>query len=689
VKARGARAVRSQAVPGARGGLRIGFVEPHLRRFGGVRRMLEFANRLIARHHDVAFYLPDHEDLRCAWMRCDARIAPLGAGIDDELDIVLFNDERQWHLLDAFTRARRRVYYALHYAALYGKGGSWESVRAPVDLQLANSNWTADQICAESGYRPTVQLGGVDRDVFHPYGGRKRYPVLCPGGDGRAWKGTDTILAAGRLLNVPVERYAEKDLDQPALGREYDASRVFAVGSWFEGFGQPGLEALACGVPLVTTDNGGCREYAAHEETALVVPPRDPEAMADAIGRLLDDRDLSTKLVLNGLEVVDRNFDWERRTDEFAEILDGVSAGTGLAPPPRRPEPSADPTLSIVVLAWDNLDYTERFVESARRFTDVSYELIAVDNGSEQTAASYAAAAADKAILNQRNLGFAHGMNQGLAVARGAYVAFCNNDTVLPKGWASKLIETAEAHASAGVVVPALTAARDAVTVRSEPGEVVETLPPFSAPPGAVLYVMRTDLVRQLGAWDEEYEIASGEDLDLAFTVWVNDLDIVYDQRVLIDHVGKGSASRLEDWTSLWERNRRRFFAKWKGDGAVPRLASCDEGRFVRNRATARAAAGWMERYFTARDRRRSPAARWRRVLRRQTSTARNTVGRRTSQVGRAVWRRTRPYLPSRAARTMRGLGKRMQATLVPPSVDQARTGDRPDYRRVDVANGE
>ena len=47
------------------------------------------------------------------------------------------------------------------------------------------------------------------------------------------------------------------------------AARVFAVGSWFEGFCQPGLEALACGTSLVTTDNGGCREYAVHEETTL------------------------------------------------------------------------------------------------------------------------------------------------------------------------------------------------------------------------------------------------------------------------------------------------------------------------------------------------------------------------------------------------------------------------------------
>ncbi|MGH9027743.1 MAG: glycosyltransferase, partial [Acidimicrobiia bacterium] len=249
-------------MPAAARELRLGFIEPHLNRYGGIRRMVEFSNRLVARGHDVTFYLPDGVDLRCNWMHCEAAVKPLSEGFADELDVVLFTHEPQWHLLERFERARRRIFYALHSGRAYAKEGSWESIRAAVDLQLANSNWTADQIFAETGHRPTVQLGGVNRDVFRPYGGPKRYRVLCTGDGRRAWKGHDTVLAAGRLLGEPVEGYARKDLDQAALGREYDAARVFVQGSWFEGFGQPGLEALACGVPLVTTDNGGCHEYA-------------------------------------------------------------------------------------------------------------------------------------------------------------------------------------------------------------------------------------------------------------------------------------------------------------------------------------------------------------------------------------------------------------------------------------------
>ena len=66
--------------------MRLGFIEPHLRCFGGIRRMIEFANRLSARGHEVTFYLPDDAELRCDWMPCDARIAPLTSGFDAHLE---------------------------------------------------------------------------------------------------------------------------------------------------------------------------------------------------------------------------------------------------------------------------------------------------------------------------------------------------------------------------------------------------------------------------------------------------------------------------------------------------------------------------------------------------------------------------------------------------------------------------
>ena len=267
------------------------------------------------------------------------------------------------------------------------------------------------------------------------------------------------------------------------------------------------------------------------------------------------------------------------------------------------------PDLSVVVLAWDNLELTRAFVDSARRNTDVAYELIVVDNGSRPDAAEFARTAGDRVILNAENLGFARGMNQGLGASSGEFVAFCNNDVVLPPHWASRLLETARSHPNAGIVVPAVTTATNPVNVRSEAGDAIEILEPFSAPPAGVVYVMRRDTMLALGRWEEEYEIASGEDVDLSFKAWVNDLDIVFDERVLVAHVGHATGSKLDDSQQLWALNRVRFLAKWMGRTDPPRIASCAPERFERNRATARAVAGWMEKYFTIRDRHRGQAS--------------------------------------------------------------------------------
>lgn len=263
------------------------------------------------------------------------------------------------------------------------------------------------------------------------------------------------------------------------------------------------------------------------------------------------------------------------------------------------------PTLSVIVPAWNNVEHTCNFVDSVRSYTDIPYELVIVDNGSESDAAAYAERAADHAILNPENYGFARGMNQGLAAARGEYVAFCNNDAIVPPGWASRLVETARSHPRAAIIVPALTAATNPMTVRTEPGETITIVDPFSAPPAGVVYVMPRQLMVQMGAWEEEYSVASGEDVDLCFKVWVNDLDIVFDERVLVQHVGHATAVKLDDWQERWTINRRHFLTKWTGTTEPPFLDMCERERFDRNRATARAVATWMEQYFTIRDRHR------------------------------------------------------------------------------------
>jgi glycosyltransferase involved in cell wall biosynthesis/ribosomal protein S18 acetylase RimI-like enzyme len=71
---------------------------------------------------------------------------------------------------------------------------------------------------------------------------------------------------------------------------------IFVLASWREGMPRSAIEAAAMGKPLVLTDIRGCREVARHEREALLVPPRDPEALAAAVLRLAGDPTLRERL---------------------------------------------------------------------------------------------------------------------------------------------------------------------------------------------------------------------------------------------------------------------------------------------------------------------------------------------------------------------------------------------------------
>lgn len=94
---------------------------------------------------------------------------------------------------------------------------------------------------------------------------------------------------------------------------------VVACPSWYESFPLPPLEGMACGAPVITT-NIGTEDYAFNGENALVVPPRDPKKMAEAILELLKNEDLRERLRKAGPKKA-KEFTWDRTTDTIDSIL--------------------------------------------------------------------------------------------------------------------------------------------------------------------------------------------------------------------------------------------------------------------------------------------------------------------------------------------------------------------------------
>jgi len=106
---------------------------------------------------------------------------------------------------------------------------------------------------------------------------------------------------------------------------------IVVLPSHREGLPKVLLEAAACGKPLIATDVPGCREIVRHGVTGLLVPPRDPAALAAAIDSLLRDSLLRTTMGVAGRETVIREFSVERVTGQvirlYRELLVGDRRG--------------------------------------------------------------------------------------------------------------------------------------------------------------------------------------------------------------------------------------------------------------------------------------------------------------------------------------------------------------------------
>lgn len=107
--------------------------------------------------------------------------------------------------------------------------------------------------------------------------------------------------------------FAGEQDDVPAWLASFD---VFAFPSLFEGLCLAVIEAQAAGVPVVATPVGGIRETVVDGATGLLCPVADPEALADGILQLLDDRDASETMAAEARRRVEQRFDLERMVAE-------------------------------------------------------------------------------------------------------------------------------------------------------------------------------------------------------------------------------------------------------------------------------------------------------------------------------------------------------------------------------------
>ena len=113
-------------------------------------------------------------------------------------------------------------------------------------------------------------------------------------------------------------------LKNPAdLALMYNAATVFVYPSLYEGFGIPPLEAMACGTPVCLSSIPVFHEIYG-QDAAAYADPHDPDALAAALIRLLDDEPHRNLLVQKGLTLAKR-YTWDRVYEQYAELFKEIS----------------------------------------------------------------------------------------------------------------------------------------------------------------------------------------------------------------------------------------------------------------------------------------------------------------------------------------------------------------------------
>ena len=247
------------------------------------------------------------------------------------------------------------------------------------------------------------------------------------------------------------------------------------------------------------------------------------------------------------------------------------------------PEKPAPQSASLIILTHNNLNYTRLCLESLFQYTDFrDWEVIVVDNASQDGTPEFLRTYAAhnprlQPLLNQENLGFAHGNNLGAQKARGDLLVFLNNDIVLTPGWLENLAAyLRDPHV--GLVGPLTNSSGNESRI-SAPYRNLQELESFArsisgANKGRAFNIsmlaffcvaLRRDVFLEVGGLDERFGLGMFEDDDYAERVRRAGLKILCTQDVFIHHWGSASFTRLNNrqFFQLHKQNQRLFEEKW------------------------------------------------------------------------------------------------------------------------------
>jgi len=245
----------------------------------------------------------------------------------------------------------------------------------------------------------------------------------------------------------------------------------------------------------------------------------------------------------------------------------------------------SNPLVSIIILTFNELNFTKKCVDSIRKHTRYPYEIIFVDNASTDGTRTYLNRLTKsndhyQVIHNEENLGFAAGNNQGIAVATGKYILLMNNDIVVTPGWLDRLVSCAERDTRIGIVGPMSNSVSGPQLIKDVPYNLTDLggLDDFAAEfskrnAGKVRRFMRVvgfcmlikrAVVDKIGGLDSRYGIGNFEDDDFSLRAALAGFESWMAADCFIHHFGNRTfiGARI-DYNESLTKNWEIFKHKW------------------------------------------------------------------------------------------------------------------------------